>query len=146
MEIEKAFGQNGLGLILVKGYPDLQKNRKRVLNVIREFGNLPEEVRESYSDPKSFFSVGWSHGKEIMKGGKPDLAKGSYYGCPILDIKTNDQKLKIDKEQVDEFINSNVPMKRFGLPEEVVDERLLPRRRRRRAHLFLHAARLFAFG
>jgi len=42
-------------------------------------------------------------------------------GNIVFDDSSWDQKLKIDKEQVDEFINSNVPMKRFGLPEEVAD-------------------------
>jgi len=65
-----------------------------VLNSIREFANLPEETREKYSSPESYHSFGWSHGKEKMKGGKSDTAKGSYYANPIRNSVTNDEELK----------------------------------------------------
>ena len=29
-----------------------------------------------------------------MAGGKPDLAKGSYYANPVFDLKTDDEDLK----------------------------------------------------
>lgn len=93
-ETEAAFGSNGLGLILVKGVPNLQEKRIRVLNLIREFANLPEEIKQKYTHPESLYFYGWSHGKEKMKGGIPDVAKGSYYCNPIADRITDDEELK----------------------------------------------------
>lgn len=69
-KIEAAFGLDGLGLILIKDYPDFQTKRKDVLNAIRKFGSLPEGVKEKYVHTESNYSVGWSHGKEKMRNGK----------------------------------------------------------------------------
>jgi len=44
-------------------------------------------------DAKSFYSVGWSHGKEMMSEGKPDLAKGSFYANPLYDRPVDDEEL-----------------------------------------------------
>lgn len=38
------------------------------------------------------FSYGWSHGKEILEGGQPDLYKGSFYANPFEDNPTDNQK------------------------------------------------------
>ena len=93
-EIENAFGCNGLGLILVKGVHGLQEKRLKILNITRQFANLPEEIKEKYTHPESHYSYGWSHGKEKMKGGIPDTAKGSYYANPVADSVTDDEELK----------------------------------------------------
>ena len=93
-DFEKSFGENGLGLILIKDIPHLPKNRLQLLNAIRKFAYLPESIKEKYTHPDSNYSYGWSHGKEKMKKGKPDIAKGSYYANPVKDIITSDIKLK----------------------------------------------------
>ena len=43
---------------------------------------LPEEVKSSLEHKESFYAFGWSHGKEQLQGGVPDLGKGSYYNNP----------------------------------------------------------------
>ena len=76
-ELESAFGQASLGLIGIKDIPDFQEGRKAALKAIRQFASLPEDVREKYSHPQSNYSFGWSHGKEKMRNGVPDKAKGN---------------------------------------------------------------------
>lgn len=49
------------------------------------FANLPEGERTRYEHPESHFSLGWSHGKEVLEEGRPDLAKGSFYANPCHD-------------------------------------------------------------
>ena len=93
-EIGEAFGFNGLGLILVKDYPEFQEKREAVLRAIRQFALLPDDTKEKYAIPQSHYSVGWSHGKEKMKNGIPDYAKGSYYARPHADVITEDEELK----------------------------------------------------
>ena len=93
-ETKTAFGSNGLGLILVKGVPNLKEKRLKILNLTRQFANLPEKIKEKYTHPESHYSYGWSHGKEKMKGGIPDIAKGSYYANPVADCVTDDEELK----------------------------------------------------
>lgn len=94
-KIEEAFGQRGLGLVLITGYPEFQEKREKVLRAIRQFALLPEEIKEIYTLPEAHYSYGWSHGKERMKNGVPDIAKGSYYARPHADVITDDPQLKI---------------------------------------------------
>jgi len=93
-QIEAAFGKDGLGLILIKDYPDFQLKRRAVLNAIRKFGALSDDIKEKYVHAESNYSVGWSHGKEKMRNGKPDHAKGSYYALTLADSITDDVQLK----------------------------------------------------
>ena len=51
--ISQAFGKEGLGLIVVKDFPDFQKEREAALRAVRDFANLPEEVKDRYTDPVS---------------------------------------------------------------------------------------------
>ena len=37
--------------------------------------------------------MGWSHGKEKLQDGKPDVDKGSFYANPVRDVITRDQDL-----------------------------------------------------
>ncbi|KZP16761.1 Clavaminate synthase-like protein [Athelia psychrophila] len=79
--IEEAFGSHpaSLGIIIVRDLPPTYvAYRERLLKLAYQFGNLDEQTREKYADPKTNYSFGWSHGKEIMNG-KPDTLKGSYY-------------------------------------------------------------------
>jgi hypothetical protein len=43
-----------------------------------------ESVKAKYEHASSYYSFGWSHGKEKLEG-KPDTAKGSYYANPVHD-------------------------------------------------------------
>lgn len=92
--IQEAFGENGLGLILIKNYPELQNKRLNILKIIHKFANLPESTKLKYEHPKSSYSYGWSHGKEKLTDGRTDNAKGSYYANPVFDKLTTDENLK----------------------------------------------------
>jgi len=84
---EQAFGSHprSLGIIIVRDLPpSYMVYRERLLKLAFKFAKLDGSVREKYTDPKSRYSFGWSHGKEIMNG-RPDLLKGSYYANPIVD-------------------------------------------------------------
>ena len=56
------------------------------------FATLPEEARARYEHPASVFSFGWSHGKETLEAGRPDLAKGSFYANPCFDAPFGEGK------------------------------------------------------
>lgn len=92
--ITQAFGADGLGIMLISGVPDLMRKRERILRVSKQFATLPESTKEKYAHPASHYSFGWSHGKEMMKDGKVDTAKGSYYANPVYDSLTEDESLK----------------------------------------------------
>jgi isopenicillin N synthase-like dioxygenase len=93
--IEKAFGKNSLGLILIKNIPELQHLRKQFLQTGRKFVKL--QNKSDYEVEKAIYAVGWSHGKEKMKDNKPDFAKGSYYANPLEDNPAKNNKDLIDK-------------------------------------------------
>lgn len=56
------------------------------------FATLPEEARARYEHPACVFSFGWSHGKETLEAGRPDLAKGSFYANPCFDAPFGEGK------------------------------------------------------
>ena len=81
-KIEAAFSHDGLGLIVVRNVPGVEERRNALLPLAKRFALLPASVKEKYEHPESFYSFGWSHGKEKLQGGLPDVAKGSFYNNP----------------------------------------------------------------
>ena len=90
--IAKAYGFDGIGLLTVKNVPGLIDARSNLLPLGRTFALLDETVQEKYVDEKSFYSFGWSLGKEKLEG-KPDSSKGSYYANPQYDRPVEDEEL-----------------------------------------------------
>lgn len=78
--------------------------REKLLPLSRQFALLPDEVKQKYEHKESFYSFGWSHGKENLQG-KPDLSKGSYYANPQHDRPVNDEALIA---QYPGFIHPNI--------------------------------------
>ncbi|CAM9581527.1 unnamed protein product [Ascophyllum nodosum] len=83
--VERAFGREGLGIVAVTRVPDIGDFRREMMELGRRFANLSEDIRARYEHPSSSFSFGWSHGKETLEAGRPDLAKGSFYANPCFD-------------------------------------------------------------
>lgn len=90
--IEAAFGAEGLGLLTVSGVPGVAERRQALLPLARRFASLPGHVKERYEHAASFYSFGWSHGKEKLQG-RPDTHKGSWYANPLHDRPTEDAGL-----------------------------------------------------
>lgn len=80
--IQRAYGPDGLGILAVSNVPEYEERRRALLPLARRLASLPEAELTKLEDPDSFYSVGWSHGKEVFQG-KPDLAKGSFYANPL---------------------------------------------------------------
>ncbi|KAF7836069.1 hypothetical protein G2W53_010928 [Senna tora] len=93
MKIEEGFGPNGLGILSVTDVPGYSSLRTNLLHLAPRLANLPKEVKEELEDPHSRYNFGWSHGKEKLESGKPDLLKGSFYANPILDRPTTEASL-----------------------------------------------------
>jgi isopenicillin N synthase-like dioxygenase len=91
--IEEAFGFNGLGILAVKNVPNLSKLREDILPLAHKFANLPDEIKNKTEHKESFYSFGWSYGKEMMSEGKPDYSKGSYYANPVYNQPFDDEEL-----------------------------------------------------
>ena len=92
-DIEKAFGPNGLGILLVNGIPNYEIARRNMLEQSILLADLSSEKLMTLEDRKSNYNIGWSHGKEKIGGGKTDTMKGSFYANPIRDVQTEDIKL-----------------------------------------------------
>ncbi len=92
--LQKAFGEGGIGLILVTGVPGYPKARRELLHRIREFALLPESVKERFEQPQVQYQFGWSHGKEFLQTGEADTRKGSYYASPCK--KSNSRNRSLD--------------------------------------------------
>ena len=92
-KIKDAFGEDGLGAILITDIPEFKPMKMKLLTLAKQFGELPEAIQSIYESKESLYAFGWSRGKEKMKDGKPDFAKGSYYANPICDEPTQDKEL-----------------------------------------------------
>jgi len=91
--IQEAYGFDGLGLLVVQGVPNFEKLRQDLLPLSHKFANLSDEIKQKTTHEESFYSFGWSHGKEKMVGGQPDYSKGSYYNNPLYDRPFDDEQL-----------------------------------------------------
>ncbi|XP_042001028.1 uncharacterized protein LOC121750543 isoform X1 [Salvia splendens] len=91
--IKLGFGPNGLGILSISNVPGYQLLRQNLLCLAPRLAGLPEDVKLQLEDPNSRYNFGWSHGKEKLESGKPDMMKGSFYANPLLDVPTNDQSL-----------------------------------------------------
>lgn len=89
-EIEEAYGFDGTGLLTVKNVPGYVEARKTLLPLSRKFAILPDNTKAKYVHEDSFYSFGWSHGKEKLEG-VPDVSKGSYYANPQYDKPVDDE-------------------------------------------------------
>jgi hypothetical protein len=83
-KIEQAFGSNGYGIIGISNVPHLEQQRYNLLSLSRILPSVPD-IETKLVDPSSYYSVGWSHGKEQFQNHRPDTSKGSYYANPITD-------------------------------------------------------------
>ncbi len=79
-KLVKSFGENGLGIILIKNIPNYPQMRMNLLNIASKFAN--SKYTQDCVHEESCYLFGWSHGKEIMNGVADDK-KGSYYNNPV---------------------------------------------------------------
>lgn len=80
--IEKAYGYDGLGILAVHGIPEVGKLRRAVFKDGYKFASMDDKIKVKYEHKASYYSFGWSHGKEKLQG-HPDYSKGSYYNNPL---------------------------------------------------------------
>ncbi|XP_030552916.1 uncharacterized protein LOC115757004 isoform X2 [Rhodamnia argentea] len=92
-KIEQGFGPNGLGIISISDVPGYPSLRHSLLHLSPRLANLPGETKKELEDHSSRYNFGWSHGKEKLESGKPDMLKGSFYANPILDVPTTEESL-----------------------------------------------------
>ncbi|KAF3441946.1 hypothetical protein FNV43_RR15862 [Rhamnella rubrinervis] len=92
-KIEEGFGPNGLGILSIRDVPGFSSLRQNLLRLSPRLASLPEEAKKELEDPHSRYNFGWSHGKEKLESGKPDMLKGSFYANPILDRPTTEAYL-----------------------------------------------------
>ncbi|MES1913705.1 MAG: hypothetical protein MHM6MM_005873 [Cercozoa sp. M6MM] len=111
--IGAAYGEDGLGVLAVRGVPGVQEKRMAALPMAFKFAQLPDEKKKEFEVPP-FFQRGWDHGHESMKDGTPDTSKGSFYFNPLVDEHTGvDEAVK---EKYPTFFGKNV------FPSDVLPE------------------------
>lgn len=75
-----AFGPESLGILVVSNLPPhFPQLRTRVLANISRLSHLPSVKLDQLVNKDAKYLVGWSHGKESLRPGVVDTAKGSYY-------------------------------------------------------------------
>jgi len=77
---------SALGIIAIRGIPNFVKTKRNLLPLAHKLVHLPSNyLEEDLADEASFYSSGYSHGKEKM-GDAPDYSKASFYFNPITDV------------------------------------------------------------
>jgi hypothetical protein len=96
--IQNGFGEDGLGAIIITDVPNMDKRRLSLLKLVKEMGELPQDILKNYERPDINYSLGWSRGKEMLKENINDDIKGSFYvdpdneennNWPVKDLKYN---------------------------------------------------------
>jgi len=91
--IAEAFGSGETckGIVAITDIPLYPPLRSKALRLIHQLAtNTSPDALKQLEDPKSYYSVGWSHGKEKVEGDKLDTGKGSFYFNPITDRPLED--------------------------------------------------------
>lgn len=84
-DIGRAYdGNDSLGILSVKDVPGLPELRQRLLPMAAQIPALPSAVLSQCVVKEACYAVGWSHGKEELTPGVPDLSKGSFYANPLV--------------------------------------------------------------
>ncbi|KAI7779819.1 hypothetical protein LA080_000317 [Diaporthe eres] len=117
--LQKAFGPESLGILLVKDVPpEFVDLRRRALSYSSYLGNLPKSELDKLENEKAKYLTGWSLGKETLKNGQVDDLKGSFYANCAFYI---DPKLacapptgEYTEDNFPEYLSSNI------WPEEAV--------------------------
>jgi isopenicillin N synthase-like dioxygenase len=76
--IKKAYGVEGLGIMIIQNVPNLGAMKSRLFNDGHKLVNLPPSTLTKLEHPEQNYAYGWSYGKEYL-GEKPDFYKASYY-------------------------------------------------------------------
>jgi isopenicillin N synthase-like dioxygenase len=82
LKVGESFGSNlnCLGILAVTDIPNFSSQRQALLPLASKLPALPD--LDAVIRSETLFSTGWSHGKECLVPGRPDVAKGSFYGNP----------------------------------------------------------------
>ncbi len=90
-KIGQGFGVDGYGIIAITNIPNYTGLRGRLLHLGRQLATeTPQKILDELTIPESYYTTGWSHGKEKVEGDKFDTGKGSFYANPITDDVVND--------------------------------------------------------
>jgi hypothetical protein len=103
-EISEAFSADGNGILIVSGVPGYAEARQQLLPLARDFAKLDTTIQDKYVHSASYYSFGWSHGKEKLQG-RPDLSKGSFYANPQYDRPVDDENVIA---QFPSFVHPNI--------------------------------------
>ncbi|XP_073271911.1 uncharacterized protein [Primulina huaijiensis] len=88
-KIEQGFGSNGMGIPSILEVPGYTSLRRNLVQLAPGLANLPDTKKLEV--PYNRYNIGWSHDKEQLESGKPDMMKkGSYYANPIFDVPTTE--------------------------------------------------------
>jgi len=92
--IEEAYGEDGLGILIIEKVPEYLKARENLFNLTNQIVNLPEESKKNIENPETKYAFGWSYGKEVISD-KPDYLKASYYANlkQLNNNKSNDKNI-----------------------------------------------------
>jgi len=63
VQLERAFGSSGLGIVAIRGVPGFLNAKQKFLPKAHTLAHLDKDYLEKeLSDAKSFYNAGWSHG------------------------------------------------------------------------------------
>lgn len=80
--IDRAYSDNGLGTLAIKGIPEFAEKRRQALLQSWRLANLPRAALATLERPEHFYQVGWEHGEYGFEDGR-DAFMGSLFSNPL---------------------------------------------------------------
>lgn len=114
-DIAEAFGPSGLGFLEISDIPqEMVDLRMSILEMAQALANLPSDELEDITLPSTFYTIGWSHGKEQFRG-EYDTQKGSFYLNPFSKERINVFPESMQPSLEDSLMEMTIFMKQVGL-------------------------------
>lgn len=100
--LEEAYGQDGLGLMVIEKVPQFVEARTKLLTLMHKVVNLPPQSLKKLERPELSYSLGWSHGKEYFND-QPDFLKGFYHAKLLQYSAKNPSEINVWPEEIPEL-------------------------------------------
>jgi isopenicillin N synthase-like dioxygenase len=99
-DIDKAYGKDGLGLMVIQGIPKLKELRSELLGKGFILANKPTEYLERLQLPETNYAFGWTKARQYFSEGRDHMQAGFYALIYKEGIKNSS-----DQSQVSSFQN-----------------------------------------
>lgn len=105
--------EDALGVVAVEGIPGLSASRSKLLPMAAQLAHLKEHQQVQIERPDVDYSVGWSRGRETLRGQDTDWNKGSFYANPLCDDPSKTAAMETLRSKVTSSLSTDIHLLRW---------------------------------